>query len=104
MKYEESEAMLKYQTWYATVWAFVLVLYSLEFSSFNTELCFPLVVFFAITIVAAVFMAKVTKKVPLQRIEYVKERRPITTVLVSLGFWQTGLSKEDIYTASLSGV
>ena len=86
MKYEESKIMLKYQTWYAFVWISTIVLYGVGLSSFNTELCFPLDVFFFITIIAAVFLAKVATNVPLQRIEYVREREPIGTVLISLGF------------------
>jgi hypothetical protein len=101
--------MLKYQTWYALEWIVILALYGLGLSSLNTALCFPLLAFFVVTIIASVLMAIVSKKVPLLEIEYVKGRRPIVTALICIGFiadwaYQGTLPIFNTYSGYITGV
>jgi hypothetical protein len=78
--------MLKYQTWYALIWAVVVLLYCLGWSSLNSPLNAGLLAFFVVTIAASIFMARVSPRIPVKRLRWSTRRRPTITLLLCAGF------------------
>ena len=78
--------MLKYQSWYASMWTAVLGLYALGWSSLNGELSFQLQVFFLVTIAFSIVLSILSSPIPVIKIKYVKRRRPVVTLAIAAGF------------------
>lgn len=78
--------MLKYQTWYALIWAAVVLLYCFGWSSLNGSLVMSLFVLFCVTILVSAIMAKLSKRVPAMRLRWRVKRSPTITMLLCIGF------------------
>lgn len=78
--------MLKYQNWYAGIWIVVIGLYALDWSSLNGALDPALLVFFCVSIVVSIVMAALSGPIPLVKLRWIKQRKPVVTIAVFLGF------------------
>lgn len=78
--------MLKYQNWYAGIWIVVVGLYALGWSSLNDALDPALLTFFCVSIVVSIVMAALSAPIPLIKLRWAKQRKPVITIVVLLGF------------------
>lgn len=78
--------MLKFQNWYTGIWIAILTLYSFGWSALNIQLKPSLLVFFIISAVVSMGFGLISRPIPLLKIHWLRERKPIITALIVVGF------------------
>lgn len=79
--------MLKFQNWYAGIWIAILLLYSFGWSALNMQLDPGLLTFFCVSILISILLAAFSKPIPLIKMRWRRERKPVITISIILGFF-----------------